>query len=316
MNYEEYQKSIGNSRGVGVSGHVSVPPSEEKFHSLYIGGVTRENEMGITEEAGKFQVRGAMYNQDEIYCIVLTSKLVNVNKEKINGREKIICFSYRKSDPPVAFDGFQCPPSTEREKFKRCKNCKTHILFVAMMCDKNGKPIVTDDKQPIILFVRGSGVKYKNVSDYLYKLATMDMEPFFPDSTPEKIEFEKNNINQMRVVTKITKGTTDTIHGTKTIFEFDIENENVSEKLVNRLMKYNSELVDEFDEKFDWSKLAKKTGYYFNDNANNQQSSNSQVDNQNPPSDNIFDVDNDMFPGSNESKEGGSDLGFDDDIPF
>ena len=190
-----------------------------------------------------------------------------------------------------------------------------------MMCDKNGKPLVTDDKKPIILFVRGSGVKYTNVSDYLYKLATMDMEPFFPDSNPDKIEFEKNNINQMRVVTKITKGTTDTIHGTKTIFEFDIENEDVSEKLVNRLMAYNSEMVVEFDEKFDWSKLAKKTGYNFNDDDTDRlqappSSSDNWSSNQSTPppsSDNSFDD----FPDANESKkEGNNEFKFDDDIPF
>ena len=163
------------------------------------------------------------------------------------------------------------------------------------------------DKKPIYVFVRAKGVKYSAASDYLFSLGELNIEPYFDNPDEDQLAFEKNNINPMRVVTKIFKGTTTSSHGEKDIFNFETCGE-VPLKLVERLIKLNMEIIDDFDEKFNWGKKMKKKsstppandGTTFPDSTNN-------------PSD--FGMD-DSFDMGNSSTPSSNAVEFDDDIPF
>ncbi len=312
MNYDDIKNQYGSTqRGIGVTHREKVAPEDEMFHSVYVGGVDRKNEMGITEEAGKFHIRGVEYNLNEVYCVITTSKLINAKFVKHNGRDKLVCFSYRESEPPVNYYGKQCPSSEERSKVPECEGCKSQILMVGILTDERGKPKVDKNKKPIFIFIRGKGVKYANVSDYLYSLSEMDIEPFFPEQNEESLTFEKNNVNPMRVVTRITKGVADSVHGPKTVFVFD-KGVNTSKVLVERLLKLNTEVIEEFDKKFNWGLgLKKKRSTPTPENTPTSNDTTFEDPEQQaatqPSNDNVFGDD-----GENNS----SGFDFDDDIPF
>jgi len=301
MNYDDVKGKYGNTqRGVGAVHREQVAPEDEVFHSVYVGGVDRTNEMGIVEEAGKIHIRGVEYNLDKVYCVITTSKLINAKFIKSNGRDRLVCFSYRESDPPVDFRGELCPPSEERNNSEKCKGCKSQILMVGILTDERGKPKVNKDKKPIFIFIRGKGIKYGNVSDYLYSLSELEIEPYFENPTDDSLTFEKNNVNPMRIVTKVTKGTAESAHGVKTVFNFEKGIE-TSKKLVERLLELNTDVIEEFDKKFNWGVgLKKKSSSSYQDPPNTQ-SSESQ-----PTEDDVF----------GDVEDTNMDSNFDDDIPF
>ncbi len=307
MNYEEMKQKLGDNRGVGAVSKKQVAPEDEIFHSVYISGKTRTNEMGQVEEAGKLQIRGVETNLDEVFCIILTSKLVNVNERKINGKQKLHCFSYRDTDPAVGLNGKVCPLSGERDLDTWCKGCRTQLLVIGILTDVNGKPKLTENKKPIYVFVRAKGVKYSDASDYLFSLSELNIDPYFDNADEDQLIFEKNNINPMRVVTKIFKGTANSSHGQKDVFNFEICGE-VPLKLVERLIKLNMEIVDEFDDKFNWGKRLKKKP--------SRSSSNQENTSENLTSNDFSMDDSFAFDEADTKTSKNNNLNFDDDIPF
>ena len=52
-NYEDYN-NLGDA---GVAKEATAP-EDEFFHSVYIGGLARKNQTGVTEQAGLLHIRG------------------------------------------------------------------------------------------------------------------------------------------------------------------------------------------------------------------------------------------------------------------
>lgn len=251
--FEEFSE-LGET---GFESREPIAPEEEFFHSLYISGKDRKNHKDIVEKAGQLQVRGVDYNLKEVTCIITNIKQVLVKEERnpTTKRTSTTCFSYMVGEKPYkGAGGVVCGAvSAERAASAFCNTCRSHLIVSALLCDSNGKPIVGEDKKPLFIFLRGKGMKYSNISNYLGELSQLDLDPIFTPATEESKRFEKSVVNNKRFVTHITVGEASSNYGMVKIFELkkgiEIPKENVK-----KILEASKKTVDKFNEKFDWSK--------------------------------------------------------------
>ena len=260
MSFEEYQ----DLQGTGFQGGSSEPkpPEDEFFHSVYISGKTRKNHLNIEEKIEHFQVRGVEYNLDKVHMIITHTKEILAKIEQERGRDAIKCFSFKEGTPP--WNGTsklqnganrECPmTSAERASVDFCNPCRAQILVAGIYCNENGSPILTEDKKPVFVFIRGKGMRYSNVSEYLNNLYNEDLPPIFEPVTEQSKMFEKSVVNQKRFVTKITRGTaTSSYNNEVNVFELEKGTE-LPKDAVLKILKLSKDTVEKFNEKFDWSK--------------------------------------------------------------
>ena len=236
-----------------------VDPKDEFFHSVYISGVTRQNQEGITEHTGKLQIRGVEYNKDEVHFILIHTKqiLAKIEREP-TGTERTKCFSYQDGPPPWfgSYQNHKCGTnSAERAADQWCKECRAQLIVAGVYCSPEGKPILNEEGKPTFVFIRGRGMKYQPVADYLSELAGMELEPIFTPVTEESRRFEKSVVNNKRFVTGITIGDVQSNYGPKKVFILKAGT-TVPNETVLEILKIAKKTVDKFKDKFDWSKNA------------------------------------------------------------
>lgn len=247
--------------GGGVVSKDPVKPEDEFFHSIYIAGTSRVNHINITEEAKKIQVRGVEYNLTEANMIIIHVKEILAKLRQGVRGEITECFSYKDGDAPwfgttKLPDGGarQCPlNSSERAVVEFCKDCRSQILVAGIYCDATGKPILSEKKTPIFVFIRGKGTKYSNVSDYLGDMYKKDLTPIFTPVTERTIKFEKANVNNKRFVTKLTRGEAKSSYGIKDVFILT-SGQQIPDDNVIEILKVSQKTKEKFIEKFNWSK--------------------------------------------------------------
>ncbi len=263
---DDYQEL--NSTGItGGGGGEQKDPKDEFFKSLYISGQNRQHENGTMEEIEKLQIRGHSFNHTEVYMIITHVKDILCNETKQNGRTQTKCFSFKESAQPPWYGSNPMPggeprvcPTTskDRKAVEFCQNCKAQIIMAGILCQPTGTPILDEEKKPIFVFIRGKGIKYGNVSDYLSLLYNLDLDPVFnEDGNAEALrEFEKRVVNQKRFVTKVFKTTANSAHGIKMVFGFE-QGQEVNKEFAIELLQLAKNTMDKFREKFDWSKKKK-----------------------------------------------------------
>jgi hypothetical protein len=254
----------------GVEAKEATKPEDEFFHSVYIAGQLRENHAGIKEQPGLLQVRGVEYNLQEVHMIVTHTKEVNSKEVERNQRRSIECFSFKEGQPPYFGtsnmpDGSkrQCPPNAEQRGLNEfCNPCRSQIIVAGIYCKPDGAPILDEDKKPIFVFIRGKGMKYSNVSNYLNDCFKMELPPLFTPPTEESTRFEKSVVNNKRHVTKITIGTANSRFGQKNVFELATGTQ-LPNKTVYDILQVAKKTKEKFNEKFDWSKgkMTSASGY-------------------------------------------------------
>ncbi len=267
MSYEEYSDLMGT----GHESREPVKPEDEFFHSVYIAGTSRKNHINVEELAGKFQVRGVQYNLDEVNMIVTHTKDILAKIVTENRRDSIQCFSFKPGAPPwygtsklPDNSARPCPQtSAERAVNEYCNLCKAQILVAGIFCNADGSPVLTDEKKPIFVFIRGKGMKYKGVSDYLGDAYKLELPPIFEPVTAESTKFEKAVVNNKRHVTNITKGQENSNYGVKDVFILNTGAE-LPKDAVLKILEVSKNTLEKFNEKFDWSlraAAAPATGY-------------------------------------------------------
>jgi hypothetical protein len=255
---EEYAELMGT----GHHAMEIIKPEDEFFHSVYIAGTRRKNHIDIEEKPGYFQVRGVAYNLDEVYMIITHVKKVLVKsiRDVRTQKDRTECFSYQTGNPPWnGLNGRVCGANAaERATCAFCAPCKSQIIVAGVYCDVNGNPIPTEEKKPQFVFIRGKGMKYSGVSEYLDTLSKLDLDPIFTPVTDETKKFEKNVVNNKRFVTKIGVGEADSQYGKKTVFKLETGTKLSSDK-VQSILKLAKRTIEKFNEKFDDSKRASST---------------------------------------------------------
>ncbi len=270
MSFEEYQDLQGTGFQGGGGGEQKAP-EEEMFHSIYIAGKTRMNHINIEEKIEHFQIRGVEYNLNEVNMIITHTKDILVKNVQEQGREVTKCFSYKNTNPWQGTTQGQnnqlrvCPlTSAERGAVDFCKECRAQILVAGVYCDHTGMPVLTEEKKPIFVFLRGKGMKYSGVSEYLNDRFNEDLPPVL-EKDPAKIteqlkQFEKEVVNNKRFVTRITKATAPSNYGEKIVFKLE-KTTQLDDSAVLKILKLSKATVKQFNEKFDWSKKATPIGY-------------------------------------------------------
>jgi hypothetical protein len=268
MGFEEYTDLV-DTGFQGGSGAEQVPPEEEFFHSVYVSGSDRKNHINITENAGKLQIRGVQYNLDEVHLVITHTKEILCNVKNEKGKESIVCFSFKEGAPPwfgttTLPDGSkrQCPQtSAERAINDFCSPCRAQILVAGIYCKPDGSPILTEDKKPIFVFMRGKGMRYSNISTYLSERFNEDLPPIFEPVTEQSKEFEKRVVNNKRFVIKVTRGQEQSSYGSMVnVFVLEKGSE-LPKESVFTILKLSKQTVGKFNEKFDWSKGKQAVGY-------------------------------------------------------
>ncbi len=262
-NFEDFEDLSGTGYQGGGSTE-QVAPEDEFFHSVYISGKSRDNHLGLKEQSGKIQVRGVEYNLDEANFVITHTKdiLAKIKSQKGKG-EVTECFSYKDGVAPwhgstKLGDGSPRPcPSTSAERASNdfCNPCRAQILVAGIYCKPDGSPILTEDKKPVFVFIRGKGMRYSNVSDYLNDLYNEEeLSPIFEPATDQSRAFEKSVVNNKRFVTKITKDEEESSYGNMVnIFVLE-RGPQIPNTAVLKILKLSKETVEQFNEKFDWSK--------------------------------------------------------------
>lgn len=262
MSYEDYADLMGT----GHESREPIKPEDEFFHSVYISGTTRKNHINVEELAGKFQIRGVQYNLDEVNMIITHTKEILVKAITQNRKQNIDCFSF-KPGPPPWYGSTRLPdnsprpcPTTSAERAVNdfCNICKAQILVAGVYCNPDGTPILSDENKPIFVFIRGKGMKYKGVSDYLGDMYKMDLDPIFNPVTTESTRFEKSVVNNKRFVTNITKGQQSSNYGMKDVFILKPGAE-LPKDAVMKILEVSKNTLEKFNEKFDWSKNTQTT---------------------------------------------------------
>jgi hypothetical protein len=256
MSYEDYAELMGT----GHESREPVKPEDEFFHSVYISGTTRKNHINVEEIAGKFQVRGVQYNLNEVNMIITHTKDILAKIITQNRKDSIECFSFKPGAAPwygtsKLADGTPrlCPTtSAERAVNDYCNICKAQILVTGIFCNADGSPVLTDEKKPIFVFIRGKGMKYKGVSDYLGDTYKLELSPIFEPVTAESTAFEKAVVNNKRFVTNITKGQESSNYGMKDVFILKTAAE-LPKDAVLKILEVSKNTLEKFNEKFDWS---------------------------------------------------------------
>jgi len=265
--YEDYQDLMGT----GHESREPVKPEDEFFHSVYISGKTRKNHINVEETAGKFQVRGVQYNLDSVNMIITHTKDILSRIVTVNQKDNVECFSFKPGAPPwygtsrlSDNNPRPCPTtSAERAVNDYCNLCKAQILVAGIYCNPDGSPVLTDEKKPIFVFIRGKGMKYSGVSDYLGNMYKREFTPIFTPATEESTRFEKTVVNNKRVVTTITKGTAPSAYGDKDVFILTAGSE-LPTDAVMKILEVSKNTLEKFNDKFDWSirtKTPDATGY-------------------------------------------------------
>jgi hypothetical protein len=267
--FEDYQ----DLSGVGFQGGSgeSKAPEEEFFHSVYVAGKLRKNHLEIEEIPGKLQVRGVAYNLDEVNLVITHTKDILVKVKRENGRETTECFSYKDGGAPwfgssQLADGNKraCPlTSAERAANDFCNTCKAQILVAGIYCDSNGSPILSEDKKPIFVFIRGKGMRYSNVSEYLNdRFNEEGLSPIFEPVSEQSKRFEKEVVNNKRFVVKLSRTeATSTYGNTVSVFQLD-KGKELQKDAVLKILQLSKNTLTKFNEKFDWSKKqTTSTGY-------------------------------------------------------
>ena len=262
--FEEY----ADLESTGHESREPIKPEDEFYHSVYISGKARKNHIGITEEIGKFQIRGVEYNLDEVNLIITHTKDLLVKENQSGGRQNIECTSFKPGPPPwygtsrlQSGDPRQCPQtSAERAVNDYCSPCRSQIVVAGIYCNRDGNPILSEERKPTFLFIRGKGMKYSNVSNYLGDLFKMDLNPIFEPVTEQSQLFEKKVVNNKRFVTKITKGTASSQYGDKDVFVLNTGTE-LPKEVVLKILDASKKTLDKFNDKFDWSKKESISGY-------------------------------------------------------
>jgi len=259
MNIDEYSELTGT----GFEIKEATKPEDDFFHSLYISGQSRKNHINIIEEIGKFQIRGVEYNiPDEVYMIITHVKNILCKTRFSNGKENVECFSYCTGEPPwKSTSSFMCGKnSAERASVPFCQDCRSQVIMAGIWCDKDGNLKMGANGKPVFMFVRGKGVKYSNVANYLSDLSKLDLDPIFTPVTAETTKFEKSTVNHKRFVTRIYKGIATSKFGNKTVFEFERGIE-IPKNQVPSLLKVAKQTLKKFNEKFDWTQKQSSSGY-------------------------------------------------------
>ena len=266
-NFEEYQ-DLGDTGYQGGKAE-QVAPEDEFFHSVYVSGKNRKNHINITEQIGNFQVRGVEYNLNEVYMVITHTKDLLAKITQSQGRDNIECFSYKDGAAPwfgtvPMPDGSKrvCPlTSAERAANPFCNLCRTQIIVGGIYCNVNGSPILTDEKKPIFIFIRGKGLRYSNVSEYLNDRFNEDLTPIFEPVTEQSKSFEKKVVNNKRCVTKITQKVTQSSFGNDVyIFVLDKGIE-IPKEAVLKILKLSKDTLVKFNDKFDWSNRKQTASY-------------------------------------------------------
>ena len=300
MSFEEYADLAGT--GFQGGGGEKVAPEEEFYHSIYVAGKSRKNHINITEEAGKLQVRGVQYNLDEAYMIITHTKEILCNIKNEKSKETIQCFSFKDGNSPWYGtnrlpDGTQrqCPQtSAERALSDFCNPCRAQILVGGIYCKADGTPILTEEKKPIFVFIRGKGMRYSNVSTYLSDCYQDEFAPLFTPASEESKEFEKRVVNNKRCVTKITRGEEQSGYGSMVnVFVLDKGTQLPNDSVMS-ILKLSKQTVEKFNEKFDWSKGKEAVGYAakapdgvmtIEDTSKQQSEAPAETENDSPPGD-------------------------------
>ena len=104
-------------------------------------------------------------------------------------------------------------------------------------------------------------MRFKNVSDYLNDLYNEELPPIFKPVTEQSKEFEKQVVNNKRFVTKVTRDVEKSSYGNMVnIFVLE-KGPQIPDSAVLKILKLSKETVGQFNEKFDWSKSKKASGY-------------------------------------------------------
>jgi len=247
--------------GTGYESKQATKPEDEFFHSVYIAGATRKNHIQVEEKAGFLQIRGVQYNLQEVNMVITHVKEVLAKVKNTARGETVECFSFKSGQAPwhgtskLQNGSFRpCGSnSAERAANEYCSICKSQIIVAGIFCDSNGKPVIDEDKKPVMIFIRGKGTKYGNVSSYLSDLSKEDLDPMFTPVTDESRKFEKDVVNNKRFLTKITIGEANSSFGVKKVFtlEKSVKLPNESVMIILHIAKNT---LPKFEEKFDWSK--------------------------------------------------------------
>ena len=227
------------SQGVPTTGGPSI------FHAVYITGQLREG-----EEIGKIQIKDVAANLDSLDMVILNVKAVKANMKMINGKEVCVCFSYMDSEPYKGTGGRLCVQPSQRDSHPFCNSCRAQIIVVGLYVNSDGTPILSEDGEPQYIFIRGKGTKYSPISNYLYEVSTEDYDPIFTPVTTESKLFEKKCVNYLRHITHVSKGTVETSHGIKTVFELS-KGKEIPLDLVKKLLKKSKDLLPLVKMKFD-----------------------------------------------------------------
>jgi len=248
---------------VGFESKEPIAPEEEFFHAAYIAGQTRKNHINIVEEIDKLQIRGVQYNLQKVNIIITIAKQILTKTSRGPGnRENVECFSYMEGPGP--WKGTAHAPcgqnSAARAADPYCNLCRAQIILAGIHCDENGKPITGEDRKPTFIFLRGKGMKYSGVSNYLNELFRMEFDPVFQPTSEEKRKFEKKHLNNKRFVTEVTIGEASSSFGPKKIFELKM-GKSLPEKVALDVLKIAQKTLTQFNDKFNWSKRGVATGY-------------------------------------------------------
>ena len=222
--------------------------NDEKFHCIFISGDRDDL------EASKLHVRGLgeeYKNVDEIFVIFLHIKSVRVKETKGIKDRKVLCFSYMYGEKPFhGTDGYICPDTAkERDADQHCQGCKNQLICSGILVDKNGTAKLDAEGKPILVFVRGKGVKLGNITNYLNMLSEREDLTKIDGVSPEV----DRALNRSKVVTKITMGGVATQFGKKPAFNLVVAKEIKSQESIKKILKFSEEFLDDFHRKFDWS---------------------------------------------------------------
>lgn len=260
--FEDYS-DLGRTGFQGGGGGEQVPPEEEFYHSVYVAASNRKNHINVVEQADKLQIRGVQYNLDEVNMVITHTKEILANIKSDKGRDNIECFSFKNGAPPwygttrlPNGDPRQCPQtSAERAVNDFCNPCRAQIIVAGIYCKPDGTPILTEEKKPIFIFIRGKGMRYSNVSKYLGDLYNEEnLTPIFQPVTEQSKAFEKEVVNNKRFVTKITMDKEQSSYKSM-VNVFVLERgKQLDIKTVESVLKLSKQTINHFEEKFDWSK--------------------------------------------------------------
>ena len=265
-NFEDYA-------GLYSTGHESrepTKPEDEFFHSIYIAGQQRSNHLNIVEEVGKLQIRGVEYNKDVIHFIITHTKqiLCKTTRNPQTNRDNLDCFCYQEGQPPW-YGTSKMPDgqprmcginSQERAANEFCNTCRAQMIVAGLYCDEKGTPYTNNEGKPTLVFLRGKGMKYSGVAEYLNEMSKLELDPLFTPPTEESKRFEKSVVNNKRFVTKVSVTEASSNFGMKKVFKLE-QGTQLPNQSVMSILKVAKETLEKFNEKMDWSQRASASGY-------------------------------------------------------